>query len=89
MAKLRKVKKVKTPGGFMVPAKYVAGLSGEPRKKRLLALEKMRKSGKVLGDLPGDKTSSGKRRKTKESIHTKKFRKMYGNKRKTKKSSKK
>ena len=54
MAKLRKVKKVKTPGGFMVPAKYVAGLSGEQRKKRLLALEKMRKSGKVLGDLPGD-----------------------------------
>ena len=89
MAKLRKVKKVKTPGGFMVPAKYVAGLSGEQRKKRLLALEKMRKSGKVLGDLPGDKTSSGKRRKTKESIHTKKFREMYGNKRKTKKSSKK
>ena len=72
-------KKVRTPGGYLVPAAYVKGLTGAQRTKRLLQLERMRKKGKVLGDLSGDKTPSGKKRKIPESRYTKKFRARFGN----------
>ena len=80
MKKSRGPAKVKTPAGRMVPAKYVAGLTGEQRKKRLMQLDRMAKDGKVLGPLAGDKTPSGKKRKTPVSKHTKAYEKRYGRK---------
>ena len=70
--------KVKTPAGRSVPAKYVAGLTGEQRRKRLAQLDRMQKDGKVIGPLAGDKTPSGKKRKTPKSKHTKAYEKRYG-----------
>ena len=67
--------KVKTPSGYMVPAKYVAGLTGEERKLRLRQLDEMRRKGKVLGPLAGDKK---KGEKVPESKHTKAYRRRYG-----------
>ena len=72
------VKKVTTKSGTKIPAKYVAGLTGEQRKKRLAQLEKMRKEGKLLGPLAGDKTPSGKERKLPESPFTKAYRRRFG-----------
>ena len=71
------MKKVKTPKGRMVPAKYVAGLTGAERQLRLRQLDEMREKGQVLGALAGDK-KKGKPRKTPESKHTKAYRKRYG-----------
>lgn len=62
----------------MVPAKYVAGLTGAERQLRLRQLDEMREKGQVLGALAGDKTPKGKPRKTPESKHTKAYRKRYG-----------
>lgn len=69
---------VKTPSGYSVPAKYLAGLTGEQRKKRLKQLDQMRKKGRVLGPLAGDKTSKGKKKKTPESPYTKAYRRRFG-----------
>lgn len=71
-------KKVTTKSGRKVPAKYVAGLTGEQRKKRLAQLDKMRKQGKLLGELAGDRDSKGKRKKTPESPYTKAYRRRFG-----------
>jgi hypothetical protein len=70
--------KVKTPSGRLVPAKYVAGLTGEQRKKRLAQLDRMQKDGKVVGPLAGDKTPSGKKRKIPKSKYTKAYERRYG-----------
>jgi hypothetical protein len=70
--------KVKTPSGRLVPAKYVAGLTGEQRRKRLAQLDRMQKDGKVLGPLAGDKTPSGKKRKMPKSKYTKAYERRYG-----------
>ena len=72
------VKKVTTKSGVKIPAKYVAGLTGEQRKKRLAQLEQMRKQGKLLGPLAGDKTPSGKKRKLPESPYTSAYRRRFG-----------
>lgn len=82
MKKKRGPAKVKTPAGNMVPAKYVAGLTGEQRRKRLAQLDRMRKTGQVTGPLAGDKTPSGKKRKTPKSKHTRAYEKRYGRKNK-------
>jgi len=67
--------KVKTPSGYMVPAKYVAGLTGEERKLRLRQLDEMRRKGKKFGPLAGDKDQD---KKVPESKYTKAYRKRYG-----------
>ena len=67
--------KVKTPSGYMVPAKYVAGLTGEERKLRLRQLDEMRRKGKKFGPLAGDKK---KGTKVPESQYTKAYRRRYG-----------
>lgn len=72
------VRKVTTKSGAKIPAKYVAGLTGEQRRKRLAQLEKMQKEGKLIGPLAGDRTKSGKRRKTPESTYTKAYRRRFG-----------
>jgi len=72
------VKKVTTKSGAQIPAKYVSGLTGEQRRKRLAQLEKMQKEGKLIGPLAGDKTPSGKKRKTPESPSTKAYRRRFG-----------
>jgi len=64
---------VKTPLGYSVPAKYVAGLSGEERRLRLKQLDEMRKKGKLLGDLSGDSKA-----KTRKSKHTAAYERRYG-----------
>lgn len=70
--------KVKTPKGYMVPAKYVAGLTGEQRRKRLQELDRMREKGRVLGPLSGDKTPSGKKKTLPKSPYTKRYEERYG-----------
>ena len=65
--------KVKTPGGYSVPAKYVAGLTGAERQLRLKQLDEMRKKGKLIGDLSGDKKA-----KTRKSKHTAAYARRYG-----------
>jgi len=72
------VRKVTTKSGAKIPAKYVAGLTGEQRRKRLAQLEKMQKEGKLIGPLAGDRTKSGERRKTPESTYTKAYRRRFG-----------
>jgi len=72
------VRKVTTKSGRKIPAKYLAGLTGEARKKRLAQLERMQKEGRLLGELAGDRDSKGKRRKTPESKYTKAFRRRFG-----------
>ena len=70
-----------------IPKKYLAGLSSADKAKRKKEIQRnSRKSSKDPSayDFPSDYTSKGTRRKTKESVHTKKFRKMYGTKRKKK-----
>lgn len=68
---------VKTPAGYSVPAKYVAGLTGAERTKRLKQLDEMRKKGRKLGSLAGDKTVKGKPKKTPESPYTKAYRRRF------------
>lgn len=42
------VKKVTTKSGIKIPAKYLSGLTGEERKKRIRQLERMRKEGRLM-----------------------------------------
>ena len=57
------------------PKKYYKGLDKETKQKR----DAHFKQGKT-GPAPGDKDDEGKPIKTKKSIHTKKFQKMFGEK---------
>ena len=69
-----------------IPKKYLAGLSAEDKAKRKKEIERNRKksaSDPTAYNFPTDKTKSGKRRKTKESKHTKAFRKKFGKTRKS------
>ena len=67
-----------------IPAKYLAGLSSEDKAKRRKEIQ--RNAPKADNDPSAYKFSTdfkkGKRRKTKESVYTKRFRKMYGGKKK-------
>ena len=81
-------KAVSEPGGKKkpkrkIPAKYLAGLSPEDKKKRRKEIQRnAKKSAKDPSAyvFPSDTNKSGARRKTKESVYTKKFRKMFGGK---------
>lgn len=75
-----------------IPKKYLAGLSSADKAKRKKEIQRnSRKSAKDPSAyvFPSDYTSSGTRRKTKKSIHTKRFEKMYGGSDGTKRKSKK
>ena len=64
-----------------IPKKYLAGLSSSEKAKRKKEINKNRKKKEndpTAYKFSTDFTKSGKRRKTKESKHTKKFRRMYG-----------
>jgi len=70
----------KTP---KVPAKYLSGLSPADRAKKKKEIERNRKKSPKDPSayvFPSDFDKRGKRRKTKESVHTKKFKKMFGGK---------
>jgi hypothetical protein len=54
-----------------IPEKYLKGLSSTERAKRRKEIQRN-----------APKADKGKRRKTKESVYTKRFRKMYGGKKK-------
>ena len=64
-----------------IPEKYLAGLSGKQRAKRRAEIER---NSQKTEDNPSaykfatDFLPSGKRRKTKTSVHTKKFKRMFG-----------
>ena len=57
------------------PKKYYKGLDKKTKEKRDAHFKK-----KVSGPAPGDEDEDGKPIKTKPSVHTKKFKKMYGEK---------
>jgi len=66
-----------------IPAKYLAGLSSADKAKRRKEIQRnAKKSSKDPSAyvFPSDYTSSGARRKTKESKYTKAFRKKFGTK---------
>ena len=68
-----------------IPEKYLKGLSSTERAKRRKEIQ--RNAPKADNDPTAYKFSTdfdkkGKRRKTKESVYTKRFRKMYGGKKK-------
>ena len=68
-----------------IPPKYLKGLSSADKAKRRKEIQ--RNAPKADNDPSAYKFSTdfdkkGKRRKTKESVYTKKFRKMYGGKKK-------
>jgi hypothetical protein len=64
-----------------IPAKYLAGLSSADKAKRRKEIQRnSKKSSKDPSAyvFASDFTSSGTRRKTKPSVHTKKFKKKFG-----------
>ena len=68
-----------------IPLKYLKGLSSADKAKRRKEIQ--RNAPKADNDPSAYKFSTdfdkkGKRRKTKESVYTKRFRKMYGGKKK-------
>ena len=68
-----------------IPPKYLKGLSSAEKAKRRKEIQ--RNAPKADNDPSAYKFSTdfdkkGKRRKTKESVYTKRFRKMYGGKNK-------
>ena len=68
-----------------IPEKYLAGLSSSDKSKRRKEIQRnAKKSARDPSayDFPSDFNKRGVRRKTKESVHTKKYRKMYGGKKK-------
>jgi DNA polymerase II small subunit/DNA polymerase delta subunit B len=72
-----------------IPAKYLAGLSSADKAKRRKEITRnAKKSSKDPSAyaFSSDYKSDGTRRKTKESVHTKAFRKKFGTK--TKKGKK-
>ena len=74
MAKLRKTPSITTKSGVRIPKKYLSGLKGEERQKRIKQLERMKKSGKLLGALAGD----SKKKKPRRSKYTIAFEKRFG-----------
>ena len=73
-------KKKKKP---KVPAKYLAGLSAADKARKKKEIERNRKKSPKdpsAYNFPSDFDKKGKRRKTKKSVHTKKFEKMFGSK---------
>jgi len=88
--KKKKKKQVSTPSSKKkkkkkIPAKYLAGLSSADKAKRRKEITRnAKKSSKDPSAyaFSSDYKSDGTRRKTKESVHTKKYRKMYGGKKK-------
>jgi len=82
--KKRKFKKVpKTKKG--VPIKYVAGAKNPKareseikRTARKKAIQRLNKNNKGSGVLPGDKKGGKFVGSKKESVHNKRFRRMYG-----------
>lgn len=80
------VEAAKMPKKTKVPKKYTEGLSSSAASRRKAAIRARAKSPVYdYSPLPGDKTASGKQRKTKESQHTKAYRKKFGGKGATKK----
>lgn len=68
-------------GKRKVPKKYTAGLSSTTAAKRKAEIRARAKSANPsYAPLPGDKTASGKQRKTKTSKHTAAFKKKFGGK---------
>ena len=71
-----------------IPPKYLKGLSSADKAKRRKEIQ--RNAPKADNDPSAYKFSTdfkkGKRRKTKESVYTKRFRKMYGGKKKWRKN---
>ena len=66
-----------------IPEKYLAGLSSSERAKRKKEITRnAKKSAKdsTAYDFSTDFNKRGVRRKTKPSVHTKKFKRMYGSK---------
>lgn len=69
-----------------VPKKYTAGLDSKTAARRKAAIRaRSASSTPSYTPLPGDKTPSGKTRKTKQSKHTTAFKRKFGGKRGTKK----
>tara|TARA_Y100001951_G_C11292213_1_gene272988 strand:+ start:617 stop:865 length:249 start_codon:yes stop_codon:yes gene_type:complete len=64
--------------GKKVPKKYLSGTSGKLRSARKAAIKRLNKDNKGSGVLPGDKKGGKFVGSKKESIHNKKFRRMYG-----------
>ena len=64
--------------GKKVPKKYLSGTSGKLRAKRKAAIKRLNKDNKDSGVLPGDKKGGKFVGSKKESIHNKRFRRMYG-----------
>tara|TARA_Y100000401_G_C8133951_1_gene131552 strand:- start:140 stop:394 length:255 start_codon:yes stop_codon:yes gene_type:complete len=64
--------------GKKVPKKYLAGTSGKLRSAIKAAIKRLNKDNKGSGVLPGDKKGGKFVGSKKESIHNKKFRRMYG-----------
>ena len=66
-----------------IPEKYLAGLTSAERSKRKKEITRnAKKSAKdsTAYDFSTDFNKRGVRRKTKPSVHTKKFKRMYGSK---------
>ena len=66
-----------------IPEKYLAGLTSAERAKRKKEITRnAKKSAKdsTAYDFSTDFNKRGVRRKTKPSVHTKKFKRMYGSK---------
>ena len=66
-----------------IPEKYLSGLSSSERAKRKKEITRnARKSARdsTAYDFSTDFDKRGVRRKTKPSVHTKKFKRMYGSK---------
>ena len=61
-----------------IPKKYLSGTSGKTRAARKKAIQRLNKDNKGSGVLPGDKKGGKFVGSKKESIHNKKFRRMYG-----------
>ena len=79
-AKKKKPKRLKNGGDPKIPAKYLKGLSPKEKTQRKKEINRNRK--KPEND-PSAYTfatdfKNGQRRKTKPSVYTKKFKKMYG-----------
>lgn len=69
-----------------VPKTYTAGLSSSTAAKRKAAIRARSASANPsYAPLPGDKTASGKQRKTKTSKHTTAYKRKFGGKRGAKK----
>ena len=77
---------MKKPKKRKVPPKYTDGLSAAEKKKREAELRRrMASKAPDYSPLATDFDASGKRRKTKTSKHTTKYKKMFGRRKNAKK----